>query len=159
MFRHNITFQTLQHHRFIRRYPNHTIPAFYQTHPFPHNGIPVRIFPRQLMQRPPGTQIRPTEISRENINIMRMLHHGIINGYILTFGKTPIHHLLLSRSIKTLLQLIKNTRNLRLFLPESLFYRRHIPDKNTGIPQIPACPQILLRRLPVGGPSFTFIYP
>ena len=78
-----------------------------------------------------------------------MLHNGVIDRNMLTFGEFCIDCLLFVRRIINIVQRIEYSRYFGFIPAESIFNRPHIPQKNSGIPIISPCRQISFCRFQI----------
>ena len=128
---------------------HHTVPAVVHIHPAAHLGIARFILRQQRAQRTPATQVTPSELRRQHKDILRLLHHRIVDGNLLASREEALQLLRLFVRKQGRLQLVHHSGNLRRIPAYGIRNRVRVPHKNPRVPEIIPRSQIPLCRFHV----------
>ena len=126
---------------------NDTSAAFGKMNILPYHGIAFGIMRQKRPQRTPCSNIAPSEITRNSVDIISLLHHSIVNRNLLACRENLFNHLGLRRSPESLGHLVHLLRKIRIESADRLCNSIDIPYEYTCIPQIISCCKILLSHL------------
>ena len=101
------------------------------------------------MKRAPCAQVAPSEVSREDENLLSILQYSVIDADILTFRIFGVDHLLFLFSAEDRNHLLKHICNQRTIHTESIYDSSDIPYEDACIPEVIIVSDILLSSLQI----------
>ena len=113
----------------------------------------LRVLPvvrrKQRVQRSPASQVAPAEIRRQHIDTLRLLHYRIVDGNLLTGREEPFQFLRFLLRVQARSQFVHHPRYLRCVHSQGSRNRVYVPYKDTRVPQVVPCSQVLPRHFQV----------
>lgn len=147
---HDVTIQSFQHHLLFVLRMYDAVPAVEHTYIITYRRVSLFVRSQQRVQRTPASQVTPAEVHRKHINLLCLLHHRIVNRNLFASRDEPFQLVRLSLCVQARSQFIHHPRNLRRIHSQSSRNRFHVPHKDSRIPQVVSCIQILLCCFHIG---------
>ena len=147
---HDISVESLHHNLFAVSGVYNAVVGVYHTYVFADASVSVHIVRCLLQQRPPCSEVAPSEVGRYDVNLLCFLHDGVIDRDALAFGIYGIDAFLLCRCPIDVFHIFEDAVDGWGIHTECVDDCGDVPDEDAGVPEEVVLPDILFCRLKVG---------
>ena len=112
--------------------------------------ITVEVFLALFVKRTPSAEITPPEVCRTDEDLLSLLHNGVVDGDVLTFGEQAVDLFLFLSCSVDWQHGFKDLSHCGLVDAEGIDDGVHIPDEDTGIPEEVILFDVFLSSLQIG---------
>ena len=141
---HNIPIQALHNYLTLIGCMNHAVVAIEEADVVAHHCIASLVLWEQSMEATPTAQVTPSKLGWQSIDFLRLLHHSIVDAYLLTGWEKFANYFFLLFGIERRSHLVHDVGEIWLEGTDSLTDGIDIPYEDSGIPIVIASGKVLL---------------
>ena len=148
-FGYDIAIQALNYHLAFIGCMNHAVLAVVETDILAYLGVAVLVLREEGTEAAPAAQVAPAELGWQSKNILRLLHHGIVNAYLLAGWEEFADYLFLLLGIERIGHFVYDGCELGLEGADGSADGVDVPHEDAGVPIVVASSKVLLGCLQV----------